>query len=305
MSINQKRFTPNRRLHFCHGPMYGHGTTGSGNRRYRCPRCGKTETERQPRVLGTMRTDLNEIVKAIRLLTEGNSILSTSRLTGLHPTTILTLLELAGEKAKAVHDQYIRQLHVRSVQADEMWTFVHTKEKRLKPGDPRWYGDQYIFVALAAESRLVLSHVVNKRTSASAYRLFEDLKGRVEGRTQITTDAWQNYPPVIENVFGGDVDYATTGNRLLWGDVHGRPDPTLIGTAYVERFNLTLRMSLRRLTRKCNGFSKTLPMLQAAVSLFVTYYNFCRVHATLKVTPAMEAGATGHVWTLEELIGRK
>ena len=168
-------------------------------------------------------------------------------------------------------------------------------------GHSQEYGDQYIFIALDAETKLVVAHHVGKRDLATATVLFDVLKNRLRGQPQINTDAWKSYPEVIEATFGADCSYAQVGGGCLRIN---NPDPRLVSTTFVERFNGTLRMGMRRLTRKCNGFSKSLEMLTRAVDLFICHYNFCRVHRSLGkiTTPAMKAGLTDHAWSIGELL---
>ena len=181
-------------------------------------------------------------------------------------------------------------------------------------------GDQYTWVALDRRSKLVLSYLIGKRNAANAYHFIADLATRVHGRIQLTTDGFIPYVGAVEDVFGADVDFAQlikiyAGNeasreryspsecigavpKVIIGD----PDPEMICTSHVERSNLTMRTLLRRMTRLCLGFSKKLGNLKAAVALYFAHYNFCRIHGALRVTPAMEAGLTDHVWTLTELL---
>ena len=197
----------------------------------------------------------------------------------------------------------------------------HTKETHLRTEDPAEWGHTYTWIALDADSKLVLSYHVGKRSPADAFRFIEDLDSRVKYRFQLTTDAYKAYLEPVETVLGLRVDYAmlvkvfatpqNTGpdwygtgkiRDLIPSDIIGSPDPEHISTSYVERSNLTLRMQLRRFTRLTNGFSKKLDNLKSAVSLYMAWYNFCRIHGTLKVTPAMEAGLADHVWSLEEML---
>ena len=294
-SYNSSQFCPQPG---CGLRMIRNGTTSAGNQRYRCLPCRTTTTDSPPPLLDGMTTDLKKITVAIKLMSEGVSINSTSRMTGLAVPTILKLIEQAGHRAEIAMDKYLAGIRCRSLQIDELWTFVHTKQRRLKPGDPAEYGDQWIFIALDADTKLAACHHIGKRDLDTGTVFFKVLKDRVRGRTQITTDAWPAYPDLVEDSFGNRASYAQTDGAVTWNN----PNLALVSTAFVERFNLTLRMCTRRLTRKCNGFSKKLDMLSSAISLFVGYYNFCRIHETLRVTPAMEAKITDHMWTIEELL---
>ena len=286
----------------CQATPIKYGRHRNGSQRYRCTRCGKTLTEPRSRALDNMTIDLQRATLAVQCLVEGCSVRSTSRLTELSKSTVLKLLLLAGRKAERVMDTQVRHVDCRIVQADEIWTYVFKREDRIRYGDPYEYGDQYIFVALDAYSKLVLTHTVGKRDAITTHRFIEDLSYRTAGRIQLSTDGFPPYVGAVEDVFGADIDYAQTVAKSWKTTLQGRPDMELVSTAYVERQNLTIRSSMRRLTRMTNAFSKKLVNLQAAAALHFAYYNFCRIHGTLEVTPAMEAEITDHVWTIEELL---
>jgi IS1 family transposase len=195
-------------------------------------------------------------------------------------------------------------------------------QRRLKADDPAEWGDQYVWIALDSETKAILTYHVGKRDASGAHALMTDLRSRVVNRPQITTDGLEGYVDAVETAFGADVDFAqciknyapvrTDGpdwfrpsSRVTSIDKivkAGTPNADRISTSHVERANLTVRMCLRRFTRLTNGFSKKLIYLEAAVAIFMTWYNFSRVHQTLRVTPAMEAGLTDHVWTIAELL---
>ena len=299
------------------------GTTNANTQRFRCHDCGARFTEPSRNPLGTHTTTLDDAVKVFTLLTEGMSVRAVSRVTGLHKTTILSLLKTVGGTCASLFDVRLRNLRPRFVQADEIWTFVQKKQKRMTAKDnPAERGDQYVWIALDSETKAVLSYYVGKRDGLSAYEFIGDLSQRIVGRCQITTDGLEGYVPAIDEHFGGDVDFAqlvknyaparTDGpdwfrpsHRVVSAiptSILGDPDFSRISTSHIERANLTLRMQMRRFTRLTNGFSKKLDNLKAAVSVFMCWYNFCRVHQTLRVTPAMEAGLTDHVWTIRELL---
>ena len=286
----------------CRTTAIKHGRHRNGSQRYRCKRCGKTLTEPRSRALDNMTINLERATLAVQCLVEGCSVRSTSRLTELSKSTVLKLLLLAGRKAERVMDTQVRHVDCHIVQADELWTYVHTRQEQLRIGDPYEYGDQYIFVALDAYSKLVLTHTVGKRNANTTHRFIEDLSYRTAGRIQLSTDGFRLYVGAVEDVFGADIDYAQTVAKSWKTTLQGRPDMDLVSTAYVERQNLTMRTNMRRLTRMTNAFSKKLVNLQAATALHFAYYNFCRIHGTLEVTPAMEAEITDHVWTIEELL---
>lgn len=289
--------------------------------RYRCHRCHATFSAPQPKPLGSHYMPIEKATQITSLMMEGMSVRAISRLTGTDKNTILSVLRTLGEKARTFFDSRITGLRPRFVQLDELWAFVHTKEKQLSGDDPQSWGDSYTWIALDSETKLILSFHIGKRDAPSAYEFVGDLSKRIVRRCQITSDGLRSYVPAIEEYFGADVDFAqlvkiygTPDNagpdwygpakviEAVPTPVSRNPDLKRVSTSHVERSNLTVRMHLRRLTRLTNAFSKKLDNLKAAVALYVTWYNFCRVHLTLRVTPAMEAGLTDHVWTVGELI---
>jgi IS1 family transposase len=259
--------------------------------------------------------------QAIRCLLEGCSIRSTERLTGLNRNTIMRLLIVAGERSAMLMDAKLRGLNCRYVQCDEIWSFVGKKQRQVRKEDGTEVGDQWIFVALDADTKLVASYIVGKRSVDNTRVFIADLYDRLAQQIQLTTDGFHFYTKVVPEIFGLDVDFAQLVK--LFGDYGqhdegrysppritetiskvriGNPSVSDISTSYVERQNLTMRMQLRRLTRLTNAFSKKLANLKAAVALHFAFYNFCRVHSSLRVTPAMEAGLTDHVWSVNELL---
>jgi transposase-like protein/IS1 family transposase len=303
------------------------GTYGKRRvQRYRCRDCGFTFSDSESmRRLGTHYTDPDAAAKALAMVLEGMSIRAASRLTGLHKNTILSLANTAAERATAVLDTLVRDVRVRYIQADEVWGFCGKKQRHVRQGDSPELGDAWMFVGLDAESKLIVSHVIGKRNRETTYRFLVDLRDRLaeDRRFQLTTDGFHFYQRGVEDVFAGQADFAQLVK--LYGDFgqfdtaegryspprimeviskirDGRPDPEHISTSFVERSNLSLRMHLRRFTRLTNAFSKKLDNLKAAVALYVAWYNFCRVHQTLHVTPAMQAGLTDHVWEIRELL---
>lgn len=294
--------------------------------RWRCTSCKSTFCEPHAKLTrATIDSQPDAAVRAIQCLLEGCSIRSTERLTGINRNTIMRLLVLAGERAETLMDSRMRQLPCRRIQCDEIWTFLMKKAKNVRRDDPADFGDQWIFVALDADSKLIPSFLVGKRSSANTQAFMLDLRQRIaDHRVQLTTDAYIFYRKAVEESFAGDADFAQL--TKLFGDYgqhgnerysppriteviskvrSGTPDPRHISTSFVERQNLTMRMQLRRFTRLTNAFSKKLSHLKAAVALHFAYYNFCRVHSSLRVTPAMEAGITDHVWSVDELLNLK
>lgn len=267
--------------------------------------------------------DFDKAVHVLSLLLEGMSIRAAARITGMHKKTILSLLVVAGRKCQRVLDAHIRGIRTKFVQLDELWTFVHTKEAHLEPNDPVEWGNAYTWVALDADTKLIISHLVAKRDGPNALEFVTDFSKRVAGRLQVTSDGFRPYVGAMEECFGADVDFAQlikiygkpdNAGPDWYGPpkvietvptpVSGKPDFAHICTSHVERANLNSRMHLRRFTRLVNAFSKKLDNLRAAVALYVAWYNFCRVHMTLRVSPAMEAGIASHIWKIEELLGQ-
>ncbi len=299
-----------------------HGTDRKGRQRFKCPRCNRRFTEPTPDPLDGMRIDLAKAKIALHMLVEGNSIRSTERVCGIHRDTILRLLKVAGSKARAVCDRLLRNLHCNLLQADEIWCFVGAKDKKLRPRHPKEFGSQFVFVALDSETKLVPSWTVGKRDGATAFEFMSDLADRVDNVPQLSTDGFQAYISAVEDTFGSDVNFAQLVKLFSKAAEEGRerytpsglaaiikericgdPDEDLISTSHVERQNLTMRMGMRRFTRLTNAFSKKLEFLVAAVNLHFGWYNLCRPHITLKgCTPAMEAGITDHIWTIEQLM---
>jgi IS1 family transposase len=261
-------------------------------------------------------------VQVLSALVEGVSINATCRMTGAAKHTVLNLLRDMGCAAAAFHDFKVKNLRVRRLQCDEIWAFVGAKQKNASPEkkDQGW-GDVWTWTAIDADTKLCISYLVGGRDTGWATDFMLDCSERIIGRPQITTDAHKPYLKAVEEAFGGDADYAmlhkvykASGDpetryspaKCIGCDmktVSGVPDPDHVSTSYVERQNLTMRMSMRRFTRLTNGFSKKLENHGHAVALYFMHYNFCRVHKTLRVTPAMEAGIADHVWTMEELVG--
>lgn len=311
--------------HNCHILMKKFGFFGKLQRvqRYRCIQCGRTFSAIPDRPFDNMRVPVPLATQAIHLLVEGMGIRACERLTGLHRDTVTLLLEVAGQKSARLLDRKIRNVPVQSVQADELWCFVGHKQARNIGANPET-GDQYTFLAIDRVSKLILTHRIGKRTYVMAQEFIDDLKLRVDGRFQLTTDQFQGYLRAVFNTFYGDVDFAQ--QQKIFGtpcglaneasrrysppvmirmnrQIHiGDPDPKLISTSHVERTNLSVRLFNRRFTRLTLGYSKKLANLKHAVALFVAHFNFCRVHGTIRATPAMAAGLTDHVWKIEELL---
>jgi len=264
--------------------------------------------------------DTTTRAKVIGCLIEGCSVRATVRMTGVSKPTILKLLADLGAACAAYHDRYVRNLKVRRLQADEIWQFVGAKAKNASPEKKQeGWGDVWTWVGIDADTKLVVSYLVGGRDAGWAYDFMQDAASRITGRVQVTTDGHRAYLEAVEGAFGMDCDYAQLQKiygasmenetryspaRCIGCDmkvVSGNPDPKHVSTSFVERQNLTMRMHMRRFTRLTNGFSKKVENHAHSVALHYMFYNFCRIHQTLKVTPAMESGLTDHVWSLEEL----
>lgn len=254
-------------------------------------------------------------------LVEGVSVRATSRMTDVSPPTILSLLVRAGEGCAALHDGLMRDLSCKRLECDEIWSFIQKKQRHVREDeDTNMVGDSWTFVAIDADTKLVPSYLVGKRTAADTSKFIADLKGRLTNRVQLSTDGLALYIDAIDDAFGCEVDYAMivksyesepagagrySPPKVVSTEktiVMGSPDEDLISTSYVERDNLTMRMQMRRFTRLTNAFSKKPRNHRAAVSLHFAHYNLCRIHQTLRVTPAMAAGVSDHVWSVQELM---
>src|SRR5229473_8002952 len=260
-------------------------------------------------------------VQILSLLCEGSLMRSVSRLVDVSINTVTRELVLAGQACADFHDRTVRNVHSKRVQADEIWSFVEMKEKqaRGKAQRPANVGDTWTWTGIDADSKLIISWFIGTRDADAAWTFMRDLASRLTNRVQLTTDGHRAYLDAVDGAFGTSIDYAMLVTQygtapeaekrysppVCLGTertvIHGNPDPAHISTSYVERSNLTIRMGNRRYTRLTNAFSKKIENHRHMVALFFLYYNFCRVHSTLRVTPAMEAGLSDHVWTIEEL----
>src|ERR1035438_3848482 len=262
-------------------------------------------------------------ILALRLMVEGNSLRSTSRITDLDINTLMKILVKAGEKCEKLMGRMIVNVPCKDVQCDEIWAFVQKKEGNKAPfeADNDGIGDAYCFVAIERYTKLVLNFALGRRSQATTDAFIEGLRAATSPqRFQISTDGFQPYLSAITTTLSDRCDFAQLikvytqdpeGQRRYSPPdithaekvpVMGKPDPAKICTSHVERQNLTIRMQMRRLTRLTNAFSKKWENLWAAYCLHFAYYNFCRIHQTLRVTPAMEAGIADHVWTIAELL---
>jgi IS1 family transposase len=267
---------------------------------------------------------IQERVRVVSCLVEGNSIRATVRMTGIAKNTVVKLLSDLGAACSEYQDRTFRSLHLTHIQCDEIWAFVGCKQKNVETTEHmrKQWGDVWTWTALDAKTKLVPCWYVGTRDGGAAYHFIHDLKSRLANRVQLTTDGHKAYLNAVEDAFGTEVDYAMLqkiyGKAPEGGEVRyspaqcmgakravitGMPDFAHISTSHTERQNLTMRMSMRRFTRLTNGFSKKVANHESAVALHFMYYNFARIHQTLRVTPAMEAKVADHVWSLDEIVG--
>jgi len=261
----------------------------------------------------------------IGMLVEGNSMRAITRMVGCSINTVTKLLIDVGTACAEYQDKTLRDLPCKRIQCDEIWNFCYAKEKNV-PDDHKGefgYGDVYTWTAIDADTKLILSFLVGRRDAHYAHIFMLDLESRLKNRVQLTTDGHRAYLTAVENAFGGDIDYAmlvklygqpeSTKDQRRYSPaectgiekniIYCNPDKKDISTSYVERQNLTMRMSMRRFTRLTNGFSKKIENLEHSVALHFMHYNFARIHKTLRITPAMEVGIADHAWSLEEIVG--
>ena len=265
--------------------------------------------------------NLEKQVNAVSALVEGTSIRSVERMTGIHRDTIMRLGVRVGAACANMMNEGMRNLSCKTIQLDEIWGFIGKKQARVRRNDSPELGDVWTFVAIDADTKIVPTFRVGKRTSETCNAFLSDLASRLANRVQVSSDSLKSYVEAVERGFGGEVDYGqivktyATDNAYPEGKysppevvsiektvIVGNPSEAKISTSYVERQNLTMRMHMRRLTRLTNAFSKKLENFQAAVALHFAYYNYVKIHKTLRCTPAMAAGVTNRLWTVGDLV---
>jgi IS1 family transposase len=262
-------------------------------------------------------------VQIVSALVEGNSINATSRIVGVSNNTVLKLLADIGNACAIYQDKVFRDLKCKRIECDEIWSFVHAKEGHLSAElqGVFGYGDIYTWVALDADTKLVPCWNVGRRDAVSGEAFIKDLASRLANRVQLSTDGFKVYLTAIEEAFGADIDYAMivkvyghnqdeASKRYSPAEcigcekevITGKPDMNLVSTSYIERQNLTMRMSMRRFTRLTNGFSKKIENHMHAIAIHYMYYNFCRIHKSLRCSPAMAAGVSNTLWSIEDMV---
>jgi IS1 family transposase len=272
---------------------------------------------------GMNKLDREARCRILHLLCEGSSIRAVTRLTGASKNTVIKLMIEAGKACAAYHDAHVRNLKTRRVQVDEIWSFTYAKAKNVPSAKkaPIGAGDTWTWTAIDAESKLMISWLVGGRDSEYAIAFMDDLRSRLANRVQLTSDGHRAYLEAVEGAFGGDVDYAqlvklygaspeSAKGRYSPAEcigahkerIEGNPDLAHVSTSFAERQNLNIRMHTRRFTRLTNAFSKKLENHAHSVALFTTYYNFVRIHQTLRVTPAMAARVTDRLWEIGDIV---
>lgn len=297
------------------------GKHRNGLSRFRCPKCHKTYTEVHEAHVAGMLVPVSKAKLALQLLLECNSIRATERISGLHRDTIMRLLVIAGQKAEAILGRTIHNIPVRDVELDEIWGFVGKKQKSIRPGDDPNFGDAYTFVAIERKTKLVLNFALGKRDQATTNAFIEGLRLATAPQPfQVTADGFPAYPFAIESTLSDRVDFcqlikvyrATPEGERRYSPAEvvsteaipriGNPDPRRVCTSIVERGNLTMSMQIKRLARLTLCYSKKWDNLWAALCLHFWFYNFARIHSSLRVTPAMAANITDRVWEISELL---
>jgi transposase-like protein/IS1 family transposase len=309
----------------CNAQCVRFGKNRNGSRRFRCSKCKRTYTEAREQLFGSMTVDEGKALLALQLLVEGNSIRSTERITGIDRNTIMRLLVVAGEKCERLLSERVQNIRVEHLELDEVWTYVGCHQKRVRPemDEPYLKGDQYTFIALESGTKMVMAWHLGKRDGINTERFIEKVRHATSADElfDVSTDAFAPYEKAIDRglfdranhaqivkIFSRHVEegrerYSPARFVSVAKDtVTGMPDLDRASTSHIERKNGSLRQWCKRLTRLTYAYSKKWDHLHAALALHFAYYNFCRVHRSLRVTPAMEAGVTDHIWTLRELL---
>lgn len=300
------------------------GKDRHGEQRFKCTECGKRFTLKKDKLLGSMIVSEEKALLCLKLLVEGNSVRSTERITGVHRTTIFSLLETVGKKCIWIQETLVRNVQVGFVEADEIWSYVAMKDKtkNAKNIQSDQIGSAYTFTAIDAETKLIVAWHLGTRTEEHAVNFLRKVRNAVGEETvfQLSTDAFAGYNKSVPAILGRQAHYgqiiktyATVQDETRYSPAActgckktkrvGNPVKDRISTSIVERQNLTMRMSMRRFTRLTNGFSKKWDNLNYMLAIYFAYYNFCRSHKTLDdATPAMAANLTKTIWSLKDLL---
>jgi transposase-like protein/IS1 family transposase len=309
----------------CNSLPKKYGKNNKGIQRFRCLNCGRIYLAKDG--LEGRRLSAEKIELIFKLLVDGNSIRAIERITDVHRDTVLSLLKTVGERCLMLQETLVKNVKVADVQADEIWAFIGMKQKTANEygiGDDKKLGSAYTFTAIESHSKLIIAWHLGRRTEQDALIFLEKIYQAIDGATnrfQMSTDGFKGYDHTVNEVLGTKADYGQIikiyGNpnpdevRYSSGNVIeikkkvicGNPIEENISTSYVERSNLTMRMNIRRFTRLTNAFSKKWENHNFALALHFAHYNFCRIHKTIRCTPAMEAGISKHIWSMRELIG--
>jgi IS1 family transposase len=262
---------------------------------------------------------LEKQTMVIHALAEGNSIRSIERMTGVNRNTIMSLGLRVGKACEKLMDEKMRDLDCKNVQVDEIWGFVGKKQKQVRRQDSRDLGDVWTFVGIDSETKVVPSYIGGKRDAYHTRLFIDDLASRLSNRIQLSSDSMKSYQDAVAMAFGNDVDYGQIVKTYALADLSGKYSPgevvsmtktclvgapraSQISTSHVERQNLTIRMHNRRMTRLTNAFSKKRESFKAAMALHFAYYNFVKIHSTIRMTPAMAANVTDHLWEVSDLV---
>jgi transposase-like protein/IS1 family transposase len=308
----------------CEHAWKKNGFDKNGNPRKRCKLCGTSYVDRQFTALGEMRIDLDQAAQAIGLLCEGMSVRAVCRITGLNKQTVLRLVVRAGRGIAEYSERTIRGLAVAEVECDELWGYTYCKRATQKIRDfGSHVGDLYSYLAIDRNTKLILASAYGKRDTETAVYFMQRLKVAAPVIGQLSTDGWQSFPGIVSLLWGEQINYGqivkivatkqdgkSAARRYSCGEIKeirrkaiiGEPNMRRISTSFSERFNLSVRMGNRRMTRLTNAFSKKRENHEAMMNLFIGIYNFCKVHGTLKTTPAVAAGLADRPWTIRELL---
>lgn len=304
-----------------HETGHKHGKDRQGNQRYKCSVCGKTFVLEAPKPLGLSRTSVKDATLALSLLLEGMSVRSVQRLTGLCRQTLADLILKIGANCDRFLQDTVKGIPVHDVQMDEIWSFVGMKQKTRLAGErSEEFGDAWTFIAIERSTKLILCHQVGQRDNDTCVATLRKLSTATTGRFQLTTDGLRAYSLNVPFILGNRVDFGVLFKNYASSQEHtryspakiiscekqvafGNPDEELISTSIIERFNLTLRMVLRRFTRLTNAHSKSRKHHEAMQAIFVAWYNFCRRNMALRgATPAMASGLAAKPWSVKELL---